>query len=158
MGGNAPAKTTSAPPSPAPRRPHSCSVVGRLTDVGCQDASRPQRGTRLGEQRGQRKRIGSMQRIAFVLLALVSVASVTLGVARAGGQDAPLGAAAASGPLLGITGDVARFKAQTGQASSVHQAFLGWEQGHSYGSTFAVLFRTLAPIPMIHLGTKGQNQ
>jgi hypothetical protein len=56
-------------------------------------------------------------------------------------------------PLLGITGDLPRFQTLTGQASTVHQAFLGWEQGLSYGSPFVSLFGTLTPIPMIHLGT-----
>jgi PKD repeat protein len=112
----------------------------------------------LGEHWTRRKRLGSVPRIALVLIALVCVASVTLGVARARGKDVPLSTATASGPLLGITGNVARFKSQTGQDSSVHHAFLGWEQGHSYGATFAVLFRSLAPIPMIHLGTIGRNK
>jgi hypothetical protein len=56
-------------------------------------------------------------------------------------------------PLLGITGDLPRFQTLTGQASTVHQAFLGWGQGLSYGSPFVSLFGTLTPIPMIHLGT-----
>ena len=100
-----------------------------------------------------------MQRIAFVLFAFVSVASVTFGVASAGGKNAELSTAAASGrPLLGITGNVPRFKSETGQTSNVDQAFLGWDQGRAYGSSFSVLFRTFGPIPMIHLGTKGQNR
>jgi len=92
-----------------------------------------------------------VQRIAFVLVAVMSVASVTFGIASAEGTKA-------SGPLLGITGDVARFNDQTGQVSNVRQAFLGWDQGHSYGSSFSILFRNLAPIPMIHLGTKGRGK
>ena len=56
-------------------------------------------------------------------------------------------------PLLGITGDLPRFQTLTGQDSTVHQAFLGWGQGLSYGSPFVSLFGTLTPIPMIHLGT-----
>jgi PKD repeat protein len=106
--------------------------------------------------RGERKRIGSGRRIGLVLLALVLVASLTFGVARAGNTNVRVDAAAA-GPLLGITGNVARFRSQTGQASSVHHAFLGWGHGLSYGSTFAALFPTLGPIPMIHLGTEGQS-
>ena len=96
------------------------------------------------------------RRIGLLLLALMLVASLTFGVARAGDKNVRLGAAA-TGPLLGITGNVARFQSQTGQASSVHHAFLGWGQGLSYGSTFAALFPTLGPIPMIHLGTEGQS-
>ena len=92
-----------------------------------------------------------MQRIAVLLVAVASVASVTFGVAHAGRN------ATGAGPLLGITGGLARFQSQTGQASTVDQAFLGWEQGRSYGSSFAVLFQTHAPIPLIHLGTKGRN-
>ena len=80
-----------------------------------------------------------MQRTAFVLLAVMSAASVTFGVASAEGTNAEPGTAAASGPLLGITGNVARFSGQTGQVSNVHQAFLGWDQGRSYGSSFSIL-------------------
>ena len=107
----------------------------------------------MGKHRGQRRRVG--RRIGLLLLALMLVASLTFGVARAGDTNVRRGAA--TGPLLGITGNVARFQSQTGQASSVHHAFLGWGQGLSYGSTFASLFPTLGPIPMIHLGTEGQS-
>ena len=48
-----------------------------------------------------------------------------------------------------------RFKGQTGQESSVDQAFLGWGQGQTYGAPFAALFDLLGPIPMLHLGTGG---
>jgi hypothetical protein len=61
--------------------------------------------------------------------------------------------AAQAKPLLGITGDLPRFEALTGQQSTVHQAFLGWGQGLSYGKPFVSLFGTLTPIPMIHLNT-----
>src|SRR5207247_10617145 len=64
----------------------------------------------------------------------------------------------ATGPLLGITGDVARFKTLTGQESLVHEAFLGWGQWQTFGSQFARLLPTLAPIPMIHLGTGGRDR
>ena len=92
-----------------------------------------------------------VQRAASVLLVFATGASIALGVARAGSGQA-------SGPLLGITGNVSRFENQTGQKSTVDQAFLGWGQGLTYGSKFSVLFQTLGPIPMIHLGTKGQNK
>lgn len=59
--------------------------------------------------------------------------------------------------LLGMRGDPGRFKTQTGQESVVKQAFLGWEQGMTWGSRFSVLFRSLEPIPMIHLGTGRRN-
>src|SRR5215831_13173567 len=70
------------------------------------------------------------------------------------GQSAS-GRAAASNRLLGITGSVERFKDQTGQVSQVHQAFLGWNQGLSYGAPFASLIPMFGPIPMLHLGTGG---
>jgi hypothetical protein len=62
---------------------------------------------------------------------------------------------AAAGPkiLLGITGNVDRFKGLTGQNSAVHQAFLGWGQGQSYGSPFRGLLTMFGPVPMFHLGT-----
>jgi hypothetical protein len=62
---------------------------------------------------------------------------------------------AATGPkiLLGITGNVDRFKSLTGQSTAVHQAFLGWGQGQSYGSPFRDLLTMFGPVPMLHLGT-----
>jgi hypothetical protein len=67
---------------------------------------------------------------------------------------APAGAtAAAPKPFLGITGSIARFQQLTGQSSVVHQAFLGWGQGQSYGSPFAQLLPMFGPVPMLHLGT-----
>ena len=60
-------------------------------------------------------------------------------------------------PILGITGNHARFKVQTGQESIVHQAFLGWGQGQSYGAPFSVLLPSLGPVPMLHLGTAAQG-
>ena len=59
-------------------------------------------------------------------------------------------------PLLGITGNLPRFHTLTAQNSLVHQAFLGWGQGLSYGSPFVSLLGTLTPVPMIHLGTSRQ--
>ena len=62
-------------------------------------------------------------------------------------------------PLLGIAGDLPRFQVLTGQVSTVHQAFLAWGQGLSFGSPFVSLFGTLTPIPMIHLNTgKGTSR
>src|SRR6266536_5555576 len=60
-------------------------------------------------------------------------------------------------PILGLTGDVVRFHDQTEQDTVVRQAFLGWGQGQSYGAPFQVLFDSLQPIPMIHLGTKAKG-
>lgn len=61
--------------------------------------------------------------------------------------------AAQAKPLLGVLGNNARFTSLSGQKSTVHLAFLGWGQGLSYGSSFVSLFKTLGPIPMIHLDT-----
>ncbi|MBV8396862.1 MAG: hypothetical protein JO064_11465 [Actinobacteria bacterium] len=63
------------------------------------------------------------------------------------------GLASAAKPLLGVTGNTERFLEQTTQDSLVDEAFLGWGQGQSYGAPFQVLFSSLTPIPMIHLGT-----
>ena len=90
----------------------------------------------------------SAQRLALALVALVVAAAIVLGGAAAG-TESSLAADATAHPLLGITGNAARFKDQTGQDSSVSQAFLGWGQGQSYGAPFAGLFPTLAPIPML---------
>jgi hypothetical protein len=63
------------------------------------------------------------------------------------------GAAAGPKVLLGITGNIGRFQQLTGQQSAVHQAFLGWGQGHAYGSHFDALMTMFGPVPMFHLGT-----
>ena len=60
-------------------------------------------------------------------------------------------------PILGITGNTSRFQAQTAQKSLVVQAFLHWGQGSQWGAPFGVLFNSLKPIPMIHLGTYAKN-
>jgi hypothetical protein len=87
---------------------------------------------------------------------------VVLGLALAllGGFASSSDGSPASGPakpILGITGNQSRFVGQTGQASTVVQAFIGWEQGTAWGSPFGALFATLGPIPMIHLGTSGKR-
>lgn len=64
-----------------------------------------------------------------------------------------LASAASAKPLLGVFGNEGRFETLTGQKSTVRLAFLGWGQGLSYGSPFVSLFKTLGPIPMIHLNT-----
>jgi PKD repeat protein len=87
--------------------------------------------------------------------ALVLAASVALGAVSSGGSAG--GAVAASGPLPGVTGSIARFRSLTGQDSQVDQAFLSWGQGVSFGSPLTALLPTLAPIPLIHLGTVGRD-
>ena len=54
-------------------------------------------------------------------------------------------------PILGLTGDDARFHTETGQVSLVHQVFLGWGQGQAYGRPLASLIPTLGPVPMLTL-------
>jgi hypothetical protein len=98
-----------------------------------------------------------LKRVASAAVALAAAAAIlALAVSSAGGT----GEHAAAGPtrLLGISGDLPRFRDQTGQDSQVHQAFLGWGQGVSWGSPFAVLLQSFGPIPMLHLGTDGRNR
>jgi hypothetical protein len=97
-----------------------------------------------------------LKRVALAVALAAAAAFVALGVASPGGTGAR--AAAGSTRLLGVTGDTARFRDQTGQDSQVHQAFLGWGQGVSWGSPFAVLLRSFGPIPMLHLGTDGRDR
>lgn len=65
------------------------------------------------------------------------------------------GEPAVSSLYLGIAGDPARFKAQTGQASTIQHVFIGWDQGRTYAKRLPILLRLLAPIPMIHIGAGG---
>ncbi|NUT56604.1 MAG: hypothetical protein HOQ03_11580 [Thermoleophilia bacterium] len=79
---------------------------------------------------------------------LVLVAALVAGVGAAeGARDA------VNRPLLGVSGQADRFRAQTGQDSQVRQLFLGWGQGSSWGTPLADLLPTLKPVPLLHLGT-----
>lgn len=62
-----------------------------------------------------------------------------------------------TGPILGVSGNTGRFHSQVSQTSLVDQAFLAWGQGQTWGAPFQVLFKSLGPIPMIHLGTNAKG-
>ena len=109
----------------------------------------------MAKHRGQR--VGSVRRIGLLLLGLMLVASLTFGVARAGDKSVRLGAATAK-PLLGVNGNVARFQSQTGQARASTTRSSTGDRARPCGSPFAALFPTLAPIPMLHIGTKGKER
>jgi PKD repeat protein len=93
-------------------------------------------------------------RLAVFAVAIAAAATLAAAGPAPHGRSAPV-RTAASTRLLGVTGNATRFKGQTGQASQVVQAFLGWNQGLTYGAPFASLIPTLAPVPMLHLGTGG---
>ena len=76
---------------------------------------------------------------------LALAASIVLGVASAAGDEAARTSAASPNLLLGITGDVARYKSQTGLDPTVVQAFLGWGQGQNYGAPFAAALPDARP-------------
>ena len=97
---------------------------------------------------------------SLAVLGVVLAAAASLMLTNAFGVgEARSGKTTAVNPhlLLGISGNPGHFKAQTGQASLVDEAFLGWGQGVSYGLPFAALLPAFGPIPMIHLGTKSQT-
>jgi hypothetical protein len=96
-----------------------------------------------------------MRSAAGVLALLAVLVSIALGAAAAGGGG--VRTAKAAGPLHGVSGNASRFKAQTGQDSTVVQVFIGWGQGVTWGARLDVLIPTLTPIPMLHLGTKGKD-
>jgi hypothetical protein len=98
-----------------------------------------------------------LRRASLVLAAVVAAVLLALGGGSAGGQVGAHARAAATGPILGVTGSVSRFSAETGQQSLVDQGFLGWGQGQAWGGQFPILLKSLGPIPMLHLGTKGQG-
>lgn len=99
----------------------------------------------------------SAQRLALALLTFLAAVGITIGVASAAENEASRDSAVAR-PLLGVRGDPARFKNQTGQSSIVSQAFLGWGHGQTFGAPFAQLFEQFGPIPMFHLGTGGKDR
>lgn len=60
---------------------------------------------------------------------------------------------ASAARMLGVHGDKSRFRSLTGQQTKVGHAFLGWNQGHTWGSRFPVLFQMFGPVPMLALKT-----
>ena len=87
------------------------------------------------------------------LLAVAVAAALVAGAGGAGGAGRAPVRASSGGILPGLTGDAARFTAQTGQKTLVRQAFLAWGQGQSSGASFAKLLELFGPIPMLHLAT-----
>jgi len=83
-------------------------------------------------------------------VAALGVALGLLALATSASGSAP-------GPIVGVSGNTARFHAQVSQTSLVDQAFLAWGQGQTWGAPFQVLFKSLGPIPMIHLGTNAKG-
>jgi hypothetical protein len=83
-----------------------------------------------------------VKRTALIALLLVVFASGASG--------------AVNKPLLGVSGNADHFQSQTGQKSVVRQAFLSWDQGNTWGAPFAMLFHRLAPVPLIHIGTRAR--
>jgi len=82
-------------------------------------------------------------------LLVVTVASALLFVPGVAGKPS------VSSLYLGVAGDAARFKGQTGQDSAIRHVFISWDQGRTFGKKFPVLLESLRPIPMVHIGTGG---
>jgi hypothetical protein len=82
-----------------------------------------------------------MRRSCLALLGLVLVFLV------------PAAANAAIGS--GVYGDVARFDRLTGQRTQSGLAFIGWDQGRTYGKPYSYFLQTLGDRPHIALQTIG---
>jgi hypothetical protein len=93
-----------------------------------------------------------------VVLAVVAAAiAVSAGIGGASAAHSSKDGATARGPIAGGAGNPARFQQLTGEKPVVVETFLAWGQGQTFGAPFSALFPTLAPIPMIHLGTNGRT-
>jgi len=97
---------------------------------------------------------GVVTAITSLAVALAVVLAATGAAATVNEQ---VGHVAASAPLLGVVGDRSRFDAQTGEHSSLGEAFLSWGQGQTFGAPFGVLFASLGTVPMIELGTDARG-
>jgi hypothetical protein len=63
------------------------------------------------------------------------------------------GGGAAGGVALGVLGDPVRFRAQTGQDSTVEHTIISWNQGVEWGTRLPVLLQQLRPTPLLGIGT-----
>jgi hypothetical protein len=61
--------------------------------------------------------------------------------------------AAAARPLLGVAGDAGHFAAVTGQRGATTHVYLGWGQGHTWGSSFDRVFARLGSAPLVSITT-----
>ena len=80
-------------------------------------------------------------------LGLVAVAAVCL-VPAAGGADA------GRNLPVGVYGNVPRFDRMTGQHTDSGLAFIGWDQGRTWGKPYSYFLDTLGDRPHIALGTE----
>ena len=78
---------------------------------------------------------------------LLSLCATTLVLATSASGAAP------NTLRLGVLGNVARFKAQTGQDSQVHQVLVGWNQGLTWGTPLPDLLAQHVPVPLIGITT-----
>ena len=67
---------------------------------------------------------------------------------------APSSSAAPRPLSLGVFGNAVAFAGLTGQRPGVGHSIVGWGQGHSWGSRFRRLLRTMGPTPMLGIGMK----
>jgi len=69
--------------------------------------------------------------------------------------DAPAapGSSHAGRVALGVLGDAARFRAQTGQDSTVRHLIISWNQGVEWGTRLPALLEGLRPVPLLGIGT-----
>jgi hypothetical protein len=58
--------------------------------------------------------------------------------------------------VLGVKGDLVRFRGLTQQNSRVRLVIVGWNQGVSWGSRLPDLLRTMGEIPLLGLSTSGK--
>lgn len=54
---------------------------------------------------------------------------------------------------LGVLGDAARFRAQTGQDSTIRHVIVSWNQGVTWGTRLPALLEQMRPTPLLGIGT-----
>lgn len=90
---------------------------------------------------------------ASTLRQFVAPASLALGVLATLALQAPASATSQARISLGAYGDVARFDRLTGQHSQSGLAFIGWDQGRTWGKPYSYFLDTLGERPHIELAT-----
>lgn len=83
-------------------------------------------------------------------LAVVLLAAASLQASASGARQARVS--------VGVYGDVARFDRLTGQHTQSGLAFIGWDQGRTWGKTYSYFLETLGDRPHIALKTDGAGR
>jgi Glycosyl hydrolase family 26 len=92
------------------------------------------------------------RRVLPIVVLCAGAVGLSAGSTGPGAQGAA-GRVRAPGIALGVLGDATRFRAQTGQASTIRHTIISWNQGLTWGTRLPALLDGMRPTPLLGIGT-----